>query len=97
MTSKKLIVAGLTAIIFSSCQMKAQSSDNKRERKEPPTVDQIFEHMDENDDELLSKEEVKGPLRDMFSKIDTDEDGFLSKDEVEKAPRPKRKEKPNRN
>ena len=49
--------------------------------------------MDKNDDGKLSKDEVKGPLKDEFAKIDTDEDGFISKKEFEKAPRPKRKER----
>ncbi|MEM9142206.1 MAG: EF-hand domain-containing protein [Bacteroidota bacterium] len=76
---------------------RAQNSNNERRNHEPPSVDELFEHMDENEDGLLSEKEVKGPLQEMFSKIDTNEDGYLSKEEVEKAPKPQRRERPNRN
>lgn len=46
--------------------------------------------MDANEDGKLSKEEVKGPLKNDFTKIDTDEDGFLSKEEIEQVPKPER-------
>lgn len=76
--------------LFASCKMNAQNSNNKQERKEPPTTAAIFKQMDVNEDDLLSMEEVKGPLKKEFTKIDTNEDGFLSKEEVEKAPKPER-------
>lgn len=59
------------------------------ERAEKPSIDDIFK-MDVNNDGLLSKTEVLGPLERDFDKIDTDNDGFLSKTEVEKAPKPER-------
>ncbi|RKN80284.1 EF-hand domain-containing protein [Ulvibacterium marinum] len=86
----KSIVLGLTAIALVTVSCKAQSNDRQR-RQGPPSVDEIFEQMDEDEDGLLSEEEVKGPLKDKFTDIDTDEDGFLSKEEVEKAPKPKRR------
>jgi Ca2+-binding EF-hand superfamily protein len=63
---------------------------NKGDRKKPPTFDQLLEKMDANKDGKLSKEEIKGPLKNDFAKVDTNEDGFISKEEFEKAPRPKR-------
>jgi len=73
-------------VAFGTVAVNAQS---KGERKEPPTSTELLEKMDKDDDGQLSKNEVKGPLKDDFDKIDTDEDGFLSKEEIEKAPKPK--------
>lgn len=49
----------------------------------------VFE-MDTNNDGLLSKSEVKGPIVNDFDKIDTNGDGFISKIEFEAAPKPER-------
>ncbi|MDP5060890.1 MAG: EF-hand domain-containing protein [Maribacter sp.] len=73
-------------VAFGTVAVNAQS---KGERKEPPTYAKLLEEMDKDEDGLLSKEEVKGPLKDDFDKIDTDEDGFLSEKEFENAPKPK--------
>lgn len=64
-----------------------RNGDDKR-----PSVAQIFEQMDANNDGKLSKKEVKGPLQRDFSKVDTDEDGFITKKELEKAPKPQEKQ-----
>ncbi|MGB5419023.1 EF-hand domain-containing protein [Algibacter sp.] len=64
-------------------------SDNKQERKAPPTFKELIEKMDANEDGKLSKEEIKGPLKKDFAKVDTDEDGFITEEEFEKAPKPK--------
>ena len=40
--------------------------------------------MDLNKDDKLSKEEVKGPLKDSFSKRDKNKDSYLTKDELKK-------------
>ena len=70
----------------------AQSRD-QNDRKEPPTVDEIFKELDKNEDGKLSLKEIKGPLKKDFAKIDTDEDGFITKKELEKEPKPKRRER----
>jgi Ca2+-binding EF-hand superfamily protein len=62
--------------------------------QEPPTYAKLLEKMDANEDGKLSKEEVKGPLKDMFADIDTDENGFISEEEFKKAPKPKRGKRP---
>lgn len=49
----------------------------------------IFE-MDTNNDGILSKSEVKGPIADDFDTIDTNGDGLISKAEFEAAPKPER-------
>ncbi|WP_282051301.1 EF-hand domain-containing protein [Maribacter aquivivus] len=67
----------------------AANAQSKGERKEPPTATELLKQMDKDEDGQLSKEEVKGPLKDDFDKIDADEDGFLSKEEIENAPKPK--------
>ncbi|MCK0146226.1 EF-hand domain-containing protein [Arenibacter sp. F26102] len=90
---KKMIVksAVLTAMVtlFFSANLSAQQSQGGKGQKEPPSVDEIFKEMDKDEDGKLSKEELKGPIKDDFAKIDTDEDGYISKEELEKAPKPK--------
>lgn len=90
---KKMIVksAVLTAMItvFFGANVHAQQPQGGQGQKEPPSVDEIFEQMDKDEDGKLSKKEIKGPLKNDFAKIDTDEDGYLSKEELEKAPKPK--------
>lgn len=49
-----------------------------------PSIDDLFEKMDLNKDDKLSKDEVKGPLKDDFSKRDKNKDGYLTKDELKK-------------
>ena len=68
-------------------------SENRQDRKTPPTFEQLLEKMDANEDKKLSKKEVNGPLKDDFTMIDLDEDGFITEEELEKAPKPKRKER----
>lgn len=85
-----VLVFGLT--LFMSASAFAQS-ENRPERKEPPTFEELLEKMDANEDGKLSKKEVKGPLKDHFDKVDADEDGFVTKEELENAPKPKRRKK----
>lgn len=75
---------------FFSLTALSQKSDRPKP-KERPTTEEIFKHMDANEDALLSKDEVKGPLKYDFDKIDINEDGYLSKEEIEKAPKPNRR------
>ena len=75
-------------VAFGTVAVNAQS---KGERKEPPTYAQILEELDKDEDGQLSKDEIKGPLKDNFSEIDTNEDGFISKEEFDDAPKPKGK------
>lgn len=84
-----VLVFGMTVCMSNS----SFGQPNDKDRKKPPTFEQLLKEMDANEDGKLSKEEVKGPLKDEFSKIDTDEDGFISEDEFKKAPKPKRKER----
>ncbi|MDO5969708.1 EF-hand domain-containing protein [Flavivirga aquimarina] len=85
------IFLGMMTFLF-TFNTNAQSSDKNQGRQKPPTIEELFEMMDANEDDKLSLKEVKGPLKKDFSKIDTDEDGFLTKEELEKGPKPKRKE-----
>lgn len=64
-----------------------QAGGRQRGQGGPPSIDQLFIHMDTNEDGKLSKVEVKGPLANNFSKIDANDDGFLTREELEKAPR----------
>lgn len=90
--AKAGILTGIMTFIF-SLNVTAQSSEKQQEKKERPSVDEIFKMMDSNEDAKLSEEEVKGPLKRDFKKIDTNEDGFISKEELEKAQKPKGKGK----
>ncbi|GAA3598324.1 EF-hand domain-containing protein [Flavivirga amylovorans] len=74
-------------VLFISTGLFGQDKHQRPEK--PPTIDKLFEDLDENEDGKLSKKEIKGPLENHFSKIDTNEDGFLTKEELEKAPKPK--------
>lgn len=94
--NKRTIKLGVLAIaisLFASCKINAQNDNGRQERKERPSVEELFKQLDSDEDGKLSKKEVKGPIKNDFSKIDTNEDGFLSKEEVEKAPKPKRGER----
>ena len=89
----KMAMIGVTLSLFASCNMNAQNQGAQRQGQEPPTVTEIFKQMDKDEDGKLSKEEIKGPLKNDFAKIDSNDDGFLSKEELEKAPKPERKER----
>ncbi|WP_350292154.1 EF-hand domain-containing protein [uncultured Croceitalea sp.] len=82
------------ATLFFSTNAFAQSQ-NRSERKKPPTFEELIEDMDANKDGKLSEDEIKGRLKKDFAKIDTDEDGFITAEEFEKAPKPKRQERRN--
>lgn len=85
-----LIVLGLT--LFISHNSFGQSQ-NRKERREPPTFEQLLKDMDKNEDGKLSKDEIKGPLKENFDEVDANEDGFITEKEFEKAPKPKRRER----
>jgi hypothetical protein len=91
---KKTILKMLFSIvlILGTATSFAQPKGGQNGQK-PPTPEETMTKMDTNKDGKLSKEEVKGPLKDDFTKIDTDKDGFLSSEELKKAPKPNRKEK----
>ncbi|WP_052172578.1 hypothetical protein [Psychroserpens jangbogonensis] len=87
---KAVLVFGMT--LFMSFNSFGQPG-NRGDRKKPPTFKQLLKDMDANEDGKLSKEEVKGPLKEVFAKVDTDEDGFITEKEFEKAPKPKKGER----
>ena len=85
-----VLVFGLTLLMsFNSFGQPG----NKQDRKKPPTFAQLVKDMDANEDGKLSKDEVKGPLKEVFEKVDTNEDGFITEKEFEKAPKPKKGER----
>jgi len=90
MKNKKVQLGTLIAVfaLFTSCNAFAQS-EQRRPNQEPPSIDEIFEELDADEDGKLSKKEIKGPLKNDFDEIDSDEDGFLTKEELENAPKPK--------
>ncbi len=101
MTSRILILAIFMLTMACKSQQSATTTSNERrpergERKERPSVDEIFK-MDADNDGLLSKAEVTGPLVRDFSRIDANNDGFISRTELENAPRPEKGQRPQRN
>lgn len=82
-----VLIFGVT--LFFSTSSFGQSQ-NRHERKKPPTFKELIKKMDANEDGKLSKDEIKGPLKEDFAKVDTDEDGFITAAEFSKAPKPKR-------
>ncbi|WP_323787988.1 EF-hand domain-containing protein [Psychroserpens sp.] len=87
----KIAVLGFGILINSNISFGQPKG--KQERKEPPTFSELLKEMDKNEDGKLSKDEIKGPLKENFSKVDTDEDGFITEKEFEKAPKPKKGER----
>jgi Ca2+-binding EF-hand superfamily protein len=50
-----------------------------------PTVEQIFQFLDADQDGFLQKSEAQGPLAEHFDVIDADKDSKVSPDEVRAA------------
>ncbi|MBC2845852.1 EF-hand domain-containing protein [Winogradskyella flava] len=88
------LIAGVFSLVF---MLGANAQENKGEkgRKERPTFAQLLEDMDANEDGKLSKDEIKGRLKNRFDKIDLNEDGFITEEEFKKAPRPKGRKRDN--
>ena len=82
---------GLITLVFCLGMVAISNAQSERGKgkKEPPSFSELLEKMDENEDGKLSKEEIKGPLKDNFDQIDTDEDGFITEEEFKNAPKSK--------
>jgi hypothetical protein len=63
------------------------------ERRGRPTLTQLFERMDSNNDRKISKAEAKGPLAFRFSELDKNDDGFLVETELNNLHRPNRNQR----
>lgn len=69
-----------------------QRPDGQRspgQRPGRPSVDEVFK-MDVNGDNLISKEEATGRIKENFARFDANGDGMISKEEFQNAPRPER-------
>ena len=82
-----VVVFGMT-LLFSNPSFG--QSQNREGKKKPPTFKELLKEMDADENGKLSKEELKGPLKNDFSKVDSDDDGFITKEEFDNAPKPKR-------
>jgi Ca2+-binding EF-hand superfamily protein len=76
--------------ILGSVHGIAQNSERNEKPKTPPSYKELLKKMDTDEDGQLSKEEVKGPLKEDFSKIDANKDGFITEEELKKGKKPKR-------
>lgn len=90
---KKSILAISLGILTSISINAQEDNSDKKRRKSPPSIKQIFKDLDKNEDGKISLKEVKGPLKKDFKKVDLNEDGFITKEELKKAPKPKRPER----
>jgi Ca2+-binding EF-hand superfamily protein len=84
-----LAVAVLSAaVLVAGCA--ADGPDKRGHRgAHPPSPQQLIKQLDGNQDGVLSRGEVKGPLADRFAKIDVNNDGVLSLAELQNMPKPK--------
>ncbi len=57
-------------------------------RRNPPVFSEILSKFDTNNDQKISTQEVKGPLKFRFSIIDSNKDGFITDTEFKNAPPP---------
>lgn len=99
---KNIATAFLILFLAGACNTQKQTADivqnqpRQGQRQGPPSIDDLFK-MDANQDGLLSKAEVNGPILNDFAKIDTNSNGYLARTEVENAPKPQKGQGPRRN
>ncbi|MEM7380119.1 MAG: EF-hand domain-containing protein [Bacteroidota bacterium] len=96
MKRNKLMYFAILALLMSTSMAYGQSTEQERQNNRRPSLDQLFADLDENEDDKLSKTEIKGPLKRDFDKFDTDEDGYLTREELKKAPKPEGRRPRNR-
>lgn len=86
---------GMLVLVFilGSVVVSTAQSQNKKERKAPPTFAQLLKEMDANEDGKLAEKEIRGPLKENFDTVDADEDGYITEEEFKKAPKPKGRSK----
>ena len=84
-----ITIIAVSATVTVTAQGRKRSGDDSR--PEPPSFSKLLKIMDENEDGKLSKEEIKGPLKDDFDKVDANEDGYITEEELKKAPKPKKR------
>ena len=93
MKHSMLKAIALTVALFGITN-SLQAQQQQQNDRQPPkrlTVNEAFKLMDSNEDDLLTKEETKGPLNSDFEKLDTNKDGYISRKELADAPQPNRK------
>jgi Ca2+-binding EF-hand superfamily protein len=90
----KKIILSIGFVLASTVVLSQERNNDNEKPKGPPSIKQLFKELDKNEDGKISLKEAKGPLKKDFKKIDTNEDGFLSKAEIKKAPKPERRERP---
>ena len=62
---------------------KSQQKQNRQGgKKTAPSFKDLLEKMDRNNDGKISKDEVKGKLKENFDKRDKNKDGFITEDEL---------------
>ena len=64
------------------CPIKTSGGGRGKIMRKRPSPEQTMERMDANKDQMISKEEAKGPLADHFDELDKDKNGVLTKTEL---------------
>lgn len=99
MKNLKTILALAALVIFAtSCGSSTDSTSQEgRQGQVQKDAATLIKEMDTDNDGMLSKAEVKGPLANDFSKIDSNSDGKISLTELKNAPKPQGGKPPRRN
>lgn len=79
------ILKAAFAISLMALSTAAMAQDAPPPPQSGPTVEQIFQFLDYDQDGFIQKSEAQGPLAEHFDMVDTDKDGKISPDEVKAA------------
>lgn len=92
---------GSILLLWISCKSEQSLSENYNTNKQdnidgkpfdtrrnPPVFSEILSKFDTNNDQKISTQEVKGPLKMRFNIIDSNKDGFITETEFKNAPPP---------
>lgn len=85
-----IIISTMLSIGYTTAQNKPSNlkDRNQEHPRKKPTTEEVFKQMDSNKDNKLSKDEVKGPIKNDFATIDTNNDGYITNKELDIAPKP---------
>jgi Ca2+-binding EF-hand superfamily protein len=82
----------LMVMLFIQCDSRAQERPPDGHPPKPKPPKELIKTMDKNNDNKISKEEIRGPLAKDFDKVDINKDGFLTLEELNKMPRPPKRD-----
>lgn len=77
-----LLIPAMATAALAFFSVSSMAANQPPPGGEPPS----FQELDKNGDNLLTKDELRGPLLDGFDHFDVDGDGALSKEELPEPP-----------